>query len=1369
METNQPVANSEVKIFSGAMELLGSEQTDANGVATISLPEDFDLYATLFAVMGQPGDAQFTLATDFFTSGVSGSSFGYWVSTSKPALTAYLYTDRPIYQAGQTVDFRVVVRQADNGRYSPAGMSQITAEVYGDYSAVNGQFPLIASQTLTLSAYGTAAGEAVLPQDAAPGNYSIRIKEISGVDLYFTVAEYRKPEIELKVDFTRKEWKAGEDIEAKIQTDYYFGAPAGNLPIRWTLYRNDAYFQMPYGYQVGGSSFYSEMFDSSYYSPMGEYITEGTGKTNPDGSLTVSLPYALFQSNLSQEEKNTLILEVTVEDQTMLSVSGRAETAVHPADFYIGLRPDSWNGRAKEAIGFAVQTVDWEEQASPNHALKAVFQKVTWELKEDVPSGSYPEYQAVYEEIASSDFVTDAQGQAYLSFTPQDPGTYELKVSGGNAITRIMLWVGGSGSAVWPVESNQHITITSEATSYTPGEEAKLFIPNPLNESALAWITVERGKVMSSEVVRLDGSSYEYTLPITDELAPNVFVSVTLLGQNEDGRLDFRQGYLELDVDVANEKLDVQIIAQPEETAPGQPVTFTMEVKDAQGNPVAGEFSLAVVDKAVLALKDSNASTILDAFYGNQALGVNTSLAMAAYVGRFVPMSKGGLGGGGGDSVLAPSVRQNFKDSAYWNPAILTDSQGRATIEMTLPDNLTTWVALMRGLTVDTKVGEAETEVITSKPLLVRPVTPRFVVEGDHFQAAAVVHNNTTAAFTAEVSLQANGFILDEGQALSAQVDIPAGESRRVEWWGKVDDSDEIDLIFSAKAGDLQDATTPADGAIPVYHYSSPQTYGTAGILTDPGETLEVVSMPRTFTPSGGEFRLEMSPSLAGVVMDGLEAMKQFPGDFTEPISSRLLSNVITYQLLKENGTLATTTLEELPGLIQADISSLTRTQNGDGGWGWMSGSNSDTYLSSYVVLALYQAQEAGFLVDALQVGADYLSVNIPSTEAIFEPWQYDRLAFQHYVLQLTGSSGLDSLPLYNNREQMNSWAKALLAWTILQQQPGNETGQDLLNNVESEAELTATGTHWKDRNDTPENYTSAVFETGVVQYILAKIDPQSTLIDGSVRYLVYHRNATGCWTSSYESAWVLMALGEVMKATHELNADFKFSAAVNGSPLAVGDAAGDPGQIVSATIPLEQLSADEPNAVQITHDEGIGRLYYRAFLQVYQPVEGTTAVDKGVTIERRFENVEGCEKQPCEAVQEVSLANIQQPILVRISLTVPDTLYYLVVEDFIPAGAEIVNTELNTSPLGMGEFENVDAQDPLGDGWRWWFFSSPRIYDNHIRWIGYNIPAGTYELTYRITPYQPGEYRVLPAHAFEYYFPEVEGSSAGEIFTIKP
>jgi uncharacterized protein YfaS (alpha-2-macroglobulin family) len=77
------------------------------------------------------------------------------------------------------------------------------------------------------------------------------------------------------------------------------------------------------------------------------------------------------------------------------------------------------------------------------------------------------------------------------------------------------------------------------------------------------------------------------------------------------------------------------------------------------------------------------------------------------------------------------------------------------------------------------------------------------------------------------------------------------------------------------------------------------------------------------------------------------------------------------------------------------------------------------------------------------------------------------------------------------------------------------------------------------------------------------------------------------------------------------------------------------------------------------------------------------------------------------------------------------------------------------------------DPRRPYEDGWGWWLFNPASIYDDHITWTANFLPAGTYELTYSLLLLQPGEYQVIPARAWQFYFPEVQANSAGETFEI--
>ncbi|MBS3821227.1 MAG: alpha-2-macroglobulin, partial [Phycisphaerae bacterium] len=72
-------------------------------------------------------------------------------------------------------------------------------------------------------------------------------------------------------------------------------------------------------------------------------------------------------------------------------------------------------------------------------------------------------------------------------------------------------------------------------------------------------------------------------------------------------------------------------------------------------------------------------------------------------------------GGGGGDGMAETTVRTQFADTALWRGDIVTDKDGTATIELTMPENLTTWKARAWAMGHGTRVGEASAEAITTK------------------------------------------------------------------------------------------------------------------------------------------------------------------------------------------------------------------------------------------------------------------------------------------------------------------------------------------------------------------------------------------------------------------------------------------------------------------------------------------------------------------------------------------------------------------------------------------------------------------------------------------------------------------------------
>jgi uncharacterized protein YfaS (alpha-2-macroglobulin family) len=1354
LPSQTPVANAPVTIYDDIGTPLGSGMTDENGLWKGPISA---FGALSYAMLGAPGDEYFALAANQWRWGISAWDFGYYGRVQSPHTKIYMYTDRPVYRPGQTVYFRGVARQAFNGRYELPPVNTILLQLQDGNGVQLSEFDM------QLSPYGTFNGEFKLAEDAAPGYYTFQNGPFEFY-FYFQVAEYRKPEINLNVDFSADEIMLGKTSEASVNARYFFDAPVSDLAVNWVLYTRPDTFYLP-GYETGlVDTSWLDVFPSFGSDYFGKQIGQGTGHTTPQGTLSIELP-AIPEAEAGQ----VLTLEVTAEDESGFPVSARAELRVHPADFYVGVRPEQWIGRADSEMGFEVYTVDWAQNPSGDKKLTAEFKQVRWE--KEVDSNGFPTYTPVYSSAGSSDLVTGADGKARLSFTPPTSGTYLLDVSGEGARTQTLVWVGGAGSGAWPDLPDQRLEITVDHDSYKAGEIAKVFIPNPFAVNALALVTVERGLVSRAEVITLSGSGREYSLSLTEDDAPNVYVSVTVLGQGN----EFRYGLVNVPVTPDAQSLNVQVVSSPTQAGPRDEITFEVQVTDQQGQPVQGEFSFSVVDLASLALAEPNAEDILPAFYSIQPLGIDTGLSLAAYTGRNASQPAGGGGGGGGEQLV---IRDDFPDTAYWNPSLITNSEGRGQVTLTLPDSLTTWQVDVRGLTVDTKVGQAETQVVATKPLLIRPVTPRFLISGDHVLMAAVVNNNTSNELSASVSLQSEGFTLDEPDKATQQVTVPANGRARVQWWGTAGAEEAADLIFSVTATGTQpldDSTRPIWGVLPIKQYTSPQAFVTGGVLREATSQQEIISLPRTFSPSGGSLDVELSPSLAGSLLSGLKALETPDASMSAEASvSYLLPNLEIYRALNGAGLSDPDLSERITADTATNVSRLLSLQNEDGGWSWW-GKNeqSDRYISAYIFFGLLRAHEIGISVsdDALQRAGLYLSETTPEVTNDTSGAELDEITFVHFVLAYTNTFDEATIGnLYNMRDRLSPSSRALLAYIFNKANPADERVRDLISNLESNAIVTASGAHWETPQENIFITGSPMYTTSLVVYVLAQLDSAHPVVFNAVRYLAAHRNVRGLWGLGHENAWTMMALNEAMIGFGDLSPDFSFHATLNGGPLANGDVTGS--QVLAPTeaqVPLEYLSPNSPNLLTIQREEGLGRLYYRAVLNVNRPVEDVKPLDAGMRIERAY-IASSCSKN-CPPLSMLELGS-DQPITARLTLVLPHDAYYVMVEDAIPAGMEILNRSLKTSQQGIDATDvevQFDDSDPFAEGWGWWLFHEPQIRDDGILFTADHLPAGTYVLTYTLIPLQAGEYRVLPAHAWEAFFPEVQGTSAGAVFEIKP
>lgn len=1411
LKTGDPIADLPVRVLTENGAVLAEGTTDTAGRFYSQIETTGDPYLPLYAfayasppsgggIEGGAGEATAVVSSNWSDS-IGAWQFGISQEFDPARIRAGIYTDRPLYRPGQTVYFKGVIRQDADATYALPSEREIEVHVR------NPQGEEIFRESRPLSPFGTFHGQITLPEDAQTGPYEIFFADApvqrdgntfqriySG---YFNVAEYRRPDFQVAVETDSASVIQDQPLNASVRAEYYFGGALSDAPVTWRVLRRPFYFNP----DLPGYWSWRDEDEERFFSPLQEsfnqQVTEGKGRLDAAGRFTWKLDTDLDKIEQARGSQ-VFVVEADVTDLNNQTITGRTETVIHQGEFYVGLQVEGFVGQVGEEQGVQVRVLDVAEQPVADQTVSLEFYKREWfSVREKAENGQFIWTTTFSDTLVASDAVkSDQDGKARATFTPQEGGSYTVLAtardrSGHQVRSRAYLWVSSEEFVAWRQENTDTVDLVADQRQYRPGDEARILVPMPF-EGMTALVTLERGTIKESRVVRLASNSETLTIPIKPEYAPNVYVSVVAIkGMSPQTPLpEIRVGMVNLPVSTEQQQLNVRVTPQAEgPLQPRQVVTFTVETTDFENRPVSAELSLALVDKALLALADDPNPTLLQVFYGSRPLGIQTGSGLVVNVDRvsqrLAPEAKGG---GGGNGLFAPGeIRQEFPETALWEPTLVTDEQGRAEVSVRLPDNLTTWTMTARGVTgADTLVGSAGEDLVSTKPLFVRPTLPRFFVVGDRFEFLNVIHNNTGESLDVTIRVEASGLSLEE--AAPRTVTVPAGGRVPVIFRATVEPGDQAEVTVAVEAPGHLDAVRQT---LPVYHLTAPETIATSGqVRQGAGAAVESIQLPPNVDPSQGELTIELAPSLAGATRSALEALQHFPYECTEQIVSKFLPNIATLRALQRIGPLAAARPDLEAPLRQAvgtAVQKLVNTQNSDGGWGWWPGENSDAFITGYTVLGLGEAQRAGFAVPAerLARGQRWLTRWLSRTADKNDNPTLDTRAFILYVLSETGQpdSGR-TIKLFEQRQLLGADGRAFLALTLatIGGEEGAPRAEAVVSDFTGLAILSATGAHWEEAEPNPAAMDSSERSTALVLRAIVRTEPENLLVPQAVRWLMMARTPQkvgegnrGGWESTQTSAWAILALTDYMVASGELDADFSYEVALNNEVVVSERAtSANIDRPTRLTVEVGRLLLDQANQLVITRtppasgQSGVGRLYYAAWVRYFLPGDEVPARNEGLSVARQYIAVD---PQTLRATGvEVNQAAVGDLVQVKLTVIAPNDLYFFTLEDPLPAGFEALDPSLlTTSQVAQGpEGRRVPPKADLSpfyyNAW-----SRREIRDEKVALFATLLPRGTYEYTYLMRATVPGEFNVMPALGYEMYMPEVFGRSAGQHFTVSP
>ncbi len=1381
LETGKPVAGANIAFHALGGRTPVQGKTDAQGFfeSAVSMKDfknqPYEWQPEFWVTAEKAGD--FAFVSSQWNGGFQPGDFSLWSdfhSADAPPyrLMQQMVTDRPVYRPGDTVSFKGIVRLKDwNGNLQLPGSKHTMQVIIQSPDGTEVQ-----KTTLPFSPYGGFSGTFKTSESAPLGQYSFQLALLPESDtggyVYtqgFTVLAYRKPEYRVDLTTASEDYYDGDTIEADIEGAYYFGAPLADAPVTWRATLLDWHFNR---YTDGWYSFSEE--ENWCWQDCGEAmtsLTEGTGKLDASGRLKVKVPAAIGDKTLSQ----IATIEADVTDPNNQLVSNRVSVPVHKSSVYVGVQNQDYAVAPGQSARIGVITVDVDGKPLPGTRVTLRLLSRTWNSirKKGVDGEYYFENDHTDTFIRSQTVTTGADGKTTAQVSIPTGGQFvviaeatDSKGRTAKAGTSVYAW--SSTYVNWPHENNDRVDVIADKPEYAVGDTAKLLVKSPFQgEGVKALVTVERENVMTKTVLDVTSNALPIEIPITEDLVPNAYVSVVIVKPRQGETFDdegrdtgvpaFRVGYVQLRVETAKKKLDVSVTTDKSQYLPGEKVSATLTVKDSAGKPVQGEFTFAAVDMSVLALAGFRPPDIVANFYSDHGLGVYTSQMLTYLVERFKPGSKGG---GGADP--EDRKRGNFRDTAYWNPAVVTDANGKASISFDLPDNLTTWQLLAVGGTKDGKFGVDDLEIVETKNVIIRPVRPRFAVRGDRITLGAIVHNFLPGTRTFAVNVSGTGFA-HAGEATKT-VTLKTGEMAKLAFPVTVGSVDGLAITMKAETDGARDEI---EEKIPVHIFGTPQSVATTG-QTESVVT-EKILVPSEKDASSGTLDITVSPSLATYLPGGLEYVLEYPYGCAEQTASAFLPHV-ALKKLQGFDAFKIVNDQALAGVITTSLQKLYRFQRPDGGFGyWEESPESQPYLTAYILYALRLAKETGHSVDAsvMQRAAAYLSGVLRADGKLAKAGDLPLRAYILYVLAETGNPDANLLNnLYDRRQELPVFSQAELAMA-LQKSGMQKKSEEVLGHILNNAIVDPRGAHVEE----PRERSYRIFmqtntrTTAETLQAMIRIDPGNQLIPQFVRFLLAARK-DGHWDSTQSTVQTILAFTEYLKSTNELSADYIAGIEVNGTIAATQKFSRQ--NILTrkeVTLALKDLKRGQQNDVRIGVDRQ-GRLFYDVLLSYFHTGDTIEPADQGIGILRELGSLDP--KGP----QSVSTVKAGETYRVTLTVTVPEDRYFVAVESPHPAGLEGIDPQLQTSrQTGLPDDVMVSPVEP------WWFdedddnglwrFNHKEFRDDRVFLFADYLPAGVYKYTYLVRATTPGTFRQRPAHVFEMYFPETFGQTAGGWFTV--
>lgn len=883
-------------------------------------------------------------------------------SSERVTASTVIYTDRSIYRPGQTVHVAAIAYKY----YGDSQRGEVQKQQTMSLRLCDANNEEVATTTVTTDEYGMAAADFILPQVGKTGTYTLCSDSGDRASCYFTVEEYKRPTFSVEIQQPAVGYAAGDTVRLAATAKSFAGVPVQGAKVRVEVVRQPSHF---WRYRT-----YANMPDDNEAA----VVYTDTLQTAGDGAFTVKVP-VVMPEQYDEQVKRYFNFVVTAYVTDVSGETQRAELSLPYSDRPTLLTCDV----PEQTLADDLRTIKF---AYLNNAGEPIDGDVTYYIDNDrYTCKANTEVAFDGKSLASMRHRlvaycgTDTLTQSFVTFTLQDRRA--------------------------PIETHDWFYVSARQFK---SKSAPVFVQLGSSDSIqhIVYTLIAGDKIIENGRADLRNEVRTRAITYKEEWGDGITLSVAWV---KNGKAYLHTERIERPQ--PDTHLNIKWTTFRDRLVPGQRETWTLNITNPDGTPAKAQLMATLYDKSLDQLRQHSFTLSLPTYnyvpwlswkaYRCIKLLLYSEMPMKFLyepsidfshfydVARYVvakelcsvtrsdnakmyskaavldkrEASDAAEVGGEDTKTTTAGVRQNFSETAFFFPGLLTDDRGNVQLQFTLPESVTTWQ--LRALAHDEAMnnGTISATSVAKKTIMVQPNVPRFVRQADKGVLSARIFNTSEKQVGGTVRL---AFLNPETEK---------------EVWHK-------DVKFVVEAGGTSVADfafdmskIENDGLLVCRVTASGRGFGDGEqrylpVLPDK----EVVTNTQAFTMNGaGKLNIDLTKLFAvadksnrltveytnspeWLLIQALPSMTAVEGDNAISLVSSYFANSISGMLV--NSSDAVRNMVELwkkdnlnPAItylrLNDDFSRLSKLQNTDGSFSWWQGMAGSPYMTQSVLTTL--------------------------------------------------------------------------------------------------------------------------------------------------------------------------------------------------------------------------------------------------------------------------------------------------------------------------------------------------------------------------------------------------------------------------------